>query len=79
MGGTDPYGTTGRTSSGTKADGVSDCGTELKEKKVGAPEGDARVRVCYIMHLPALSIWDREKLRTLMAGTVLSTLHVHVL
>ena len=31
------------------------------------------------MHLPALSLWDGENLWKLTAGTVLPTLHIHVI
>ena len=37
------------------------------------------MQVQYDTHLPALSLQDRENLRTLLVGVVLPTLHSHVL
>ena len=54
-------------------------GTELNTKLFGAPGGYARVWVRYNAHLSDLYLWGREKLRTLLTGTVLPTLHGHVL
>ena len=51
----------------------------------GAPGGGgvgarsaARVQVRYDAHLPTLSLWDRGKVRTILAGTVLPTVHGHI-
>ena len=41
--------------------------------------GDTRVQVCYDAHLPALSLWDTDISRYILAGTVLQTLHSAVL
>ena len=41
--------------------------------------GIAKVQVQYDAHLPDLSLWYGEKLRTLLAGTVLPTLHGQIL
>ena len=54
-------------------------GTSLELKKCWRPWGDARVWVCYDMHLPALSLQDGENTRTILAGIVLPALHGHVL
>ena len=54
-------------------------GTVLKGKKVGVPNGGARVLVHYDTHLSALSLWDGENLRSLLVRKVVPTLHGHVL
>ena len=54
-------------------------GLEVKIKKVGTPGGDARVQVRYDTYLPTLYLWDGKKLRTLLAGAVIPTIHDHVL
>ena len=41
--------------------------------------GDARVRAQYDAHLPSLYLWYRENLWTLLTGTVLPTLHSHII
>ena len=46
--------------------------------KVGSTGGPARVRACYEAHLPSLSLREGEKLRSILAGAVLPTLHSHV-
>ena len=40
--------------------------------------GSALVKVRYDTHLPSLSLWDRENLRSILAGAILPTLHGHV-
>ena len=41
--------------------------------------GGARGQVWYDAHLPTLSLWDGNKSWTLLTGTVLLTLHGHVI
>ena len=50
---------------------------ELNSKRFGASRGG--VRVLYDTHLPALSLWDGENARTLLAGIFLPNLHGHVI
>ena len=64
---------------GTKFRGGKGGGAEKSAKKDGASRGSVRVRVRYRPHLPTLSLWGRENLRTLVAETVLPTMHFHVL
>ena len=54
-------------------------GTALKGEKVGAPGGEGRVQVRYDVHLTTLSRRDGENSQNLLTGTVLPTLHSHVL
>ena len=46
---------------------------------VAATGGSSRVRVRYDVHLPSLSRWYRENLRSILTGAVLPTLCGHVL
>ena len=45
----------------------------------GGAGSTARVRVCYDAHPTALYLQDRENLRTVLAGTVLTTVQGHVI
>ena len=47
--------------------------------EIGTVHPGARVRVSYNVHLPALVLWDRENLRTLLEGAALPTLHIHII
>ena len=51
----------------------------LNSKNVGASGVGERVRVCYGAHLTTLSLRDEDNSWTLLEGTVLTTLHGHVL
>ena len=50
-------------------------GATANKRKSSATGGDARVLVRYDSHLPALSLRDGESTRSILAGTVLPTLH----
>ena len=50
--------------------------TKRRSSKMG---GDARMWVRYDMHLPALYLWDGYNTRSILAATVLPTLHGAVL
>ena len=65
--------------SGSDSGNGGDGGTALKEKKIGAPGGDARIQVRYDTHLTALYLWDIDNLMTLLEGTALTSLNVHVI
>ena len=58
--------------------GIGSRATAKKSK--GSPMGvNVRMQVSYDLHLPALSLWDREKSHSVLVGTVLPTLHDAVL
>ena len=60
--------------------GGSGGSTAKNPSKVGASgRGRARVWVGYDNQLPALSLQDREKFRTLLARTILANLYSHVI
>ena len=69
----------GRSSGVDGGIGLGGSSTALKSQKFGASRGSTRVRVRYDTHLPALSLQDRENLRTLLVGAFVPTLHSHVL
>ena len=69
----------GRGGSGNDGSGGGGGGTISKKRKASPTGGSARVQVCYDAHLPALSLWDGENLRSILAGTFFPTLHVTVI
>ena len=69
----------GNTMDPSSGSGSSSSGRKPKNFSVGAAGGGTRVHVQYDAHLPALFLWDGDKSWTLLVGTVLHTLHVHIL
>ena len=62
--------------SGGKGGGV---GWSEARAELGGAGDVTRMRACHEANLPALSLQDGEKLRTILEGAVLPTLQVHVL
>ena len=54
-------------------------GNKKTSPEVAAAGGSARVKVCYDVDLPSLSLLDGENSRSILAGAVLPTLHDHVI
>ena len=64
-----------RGSSGGGGDGGGGGGATSTKIKYSTTGRDARVQVCYGVHLPALYLRNGENTRSILAGTVLLTLH----
>ena len=64
-----------------KVGGSSNSGSGGGDKnplpKADGKGGTAQVRVRYVAHLPSLSLWDGEKLQSILEREVLPTLQSH--